>query len=207
MVQFVHPATKDITLAGVLSALADPIRLQIVRGLLQESGCLSCTAASPCPTIAKSTLSNHFRVLREAGLIQTSKKGVEHQNAVRAADIVSTGTLSREPLVRGAWLKPGTHLDLVGAFLPDMRESDDEAVRKATVFVDTREGALKEAGDIVQAIKSGALTESRIAADLFDLARGKHKGRKSDDEITLFKSVGTAIEDLAAARLLMERVD
>ena len=75
MVQFVHPATKDITLAGVLSALADPIRLQIVRGLLQESGCLSCT------------LSNHFRVLREAGLIQTSKKGVEHQNAVRAADI------------------------------------------------------------------------------------------------------------------------
>ncbi|WP_371419812.1 ArsR/SmtB family transcription factor [Tardiphaga sp.] len=87
MVQFVHPATKDITLAGVLSALADPIRLQIVRGLLQESGCLSCTAASPCPTIAKSTLSNHFRVLREAGLIQTSKKGVEHQNTVRAADI------------------------------------------------------------------------------------------------------------------------
>jgi predicted transcriptional regulator len=87
MVQFVHPATKDITLAGVLSALADPIRLQIVRGLLQESGCLSCTAASPCPTIAKSTLSNHFRVLREAGLIQTSKKGVEHQNAVRGEDI------------------------------------------------------------------------------------------------------------------------
>jgi len=87
MAQFVHPATKDITLAGVLSALADPIRLQIVRGLLQESGCLSCTAASPCPTIAKSTLSNHFRVLREAGLVQTSKKGVEHQNAVRAADI------------------------------------------------------------------------------------------------------------------------
>lgn len=87
MAQFVHPATKDITLAGVLSALADPIRLQIVRGLLQESGCLSCTAASPCPNIAKSTLSNHFRVLRESGLIQTSKKGVEHQNAVRSADI------------------------------------------------------------------------------------------------------------------------
>jgi DNA-binding transcriptional ArsR family regulator len=73
MTQFVHPATKDITLAGVLSALADPIRLQIVRSLLQESGCLSCTAASPCPTIAKSTLSNHFRVLREAGLVQTSR--------------------------------------------------------------------------------------------------------------------------------------
>jgi ornithine cyclodeaminase len=126
--------------------------------------------------------------------------------AVRQADIVSTGTLSREALVKGAWLKPGTHLDLVGAFLPEMRESDDEAVRRATVFVDTREGALKEAGDIVLAIKSGALTADRIAADLFDLARGLHKGRKSDNEITLFKSVGTAIEDLAAARLLMERV-
>ena len=142
--------------------------------------------------------------MAKAGLKVEAVKDLEA--AVRQADIVSTGTLSREPLVKGAWLKPGTHLDLVGAFLPDMRESDDEAVRKATVFVDTREGALKEAGDIVQAIKSGALTEARIAADLFDLARGKHVGRKSEDEITLFKSVGTAIEDLAAARLLMDRV-
>jgi alanine dehydrogenase len=126
--------------------------------------------------------------------------------AVKRADIISTGTLSRDPLVKGEWLKPGQHLDLVGAFLPDMRESDDEAVRRATVFVDTREGALKEAGDIVQAIKAGVLTPDRIAADLFDLARGKHKGRSKEDEITLFKSVGTAIEDLAAARLLMDRV-
>jgi ornithine cyclodeaminase len=142
--------------------------------------------------------------MAKAGLEVEAVKDLEA--AVRGADIISTGTLSREPLVKGAWLKPGTHLDLVGAFLPDMRESDDEAVKRATVFVDTREGALKEAGDIVQAIKSGVLNEARIAADLFDLARGKHKGRKSDDEITLFKSVGTAIEDLAAARLLMERV-
>jgi predicted transcriptional regulator len=88
MVQFVHPATQDITLAGVLAALADPTRLQIVQGLMMQDGnCMSCTEASPCPTIAKSTLSNHFRVLREAGLIQTSKKGVEHRNIVRQADI------------------------------------------------------------------------------------------------------------------------
>lgn len=148
----------------------------------------------------------------QAAVAEMAKAGIaveavqDLEAAVRQSDIVSTGTLSREPLVKGAWLKPGTHLDLVGAFLPEMRESDDEAVRRATVFVDTREGALKEAGDIVLAIKSGALTADRIAADLFDLARGKHKGRVSDDEITLFKSVGTAIEDLAAARLLMERV-
>jgi DNA-binding transcriptional ArsR family regulator len=87
MVQFVHPQREDITLAGVLAALADPLRLRIVKNLLERKDCTSCTEAAPCPDIAKSTLSNHFRVLREAGLIQTSKKGVEHRNVVREADI------------------------------------------------------------------------------------------------------------------------
>jgi len=88
MVQFVHPQREDITLAGVLAALADPMRLRIVKSLLeQKNDCMSCTAAAPCPGMAKSTLSNHFRILREAGLIQTSKKGVEHRNVVREADI------------------------------------------------------------------------------------------------------------------------
>jgi DNA-binding transcriptional ArsR family regulator len=87
MVQFVHPQREDITLAGVLAALADPMRLRIVKSLLEEKDCMSCTAAAPCPGMAKSTLSNHFRILREAGLIQTSKKGVEHRNVVREADI------------------------------------------------------------------------------------------------------------------------
>lgn len=87
MVQFVHPAREDISLAGVLAALADPMRLRIVKALLQEGDCMSCVAAAPCPDIPKSTLSNHFRVLREAGLIRTTKKGVEHRNVVREADI------------------------------------------------------------------------------------------------------------------------
>jgi len=87
MVQFVHPARQDITLSGVLSALADPNRLRIIKGLLGQKDVMSCTAAAPCPHMAKSTLSNHFRVLREAGLIHTSKQGVEHRNAVREADI------------------------------------------------------------------------------------------------------------------------
>lgn len=86
MVQFVHPARQDITLAGVLAALADPARLMIVKGLIGQKDCMSCTAAGPCD-MAKSTLSNHFRVLREAGLIHTTKQGVEHRNAVRVADI------------------------------------------------------------------------------------------------------------------------
>jgi len=124
------------------------------------------------------------------------------ETAVRAADIVTTATLSTAPLIRGAWLKPGTHLDLVGAYTKDMRESDDEAVLRATLFVDTKAGALKEAGDIIQPLHRGLIAESAIAADLFDLCRGRHPGRRTDGEITLFKSVGTALEDLAAARLI-----
>lgn len=118
--------------------------------------------------------------------------------AVGAADIVSCATLSTVPLVRGSILRPGTHVDLIGAFSPAMRESDDEAIRKARVFVDTRAGATKEAGDIVQAIRSGALAEDGIVADLYELTRGEKKGRQDPDEITLFKSVGAALEDLAA---------
>lgn len=125
--------------------------------------------------------------------------------AVAEADIVSCATLSNEPLVRGAVLKPGTHVDLIGAFTPTMRESDDEAVRRASVFVDTRAGAVKEAGDIVRALKSGALKEEEICADLYELTRGDKPGRRSDDEITLFKSVGAAIEDLAAGIAVYEK--
>jgi DNA-binding transcriptional ArsR family regulator len=87
MMPFVHPARDDITLAGVLAALADPMRLRIVKSLLGKNDCMSCTEAAPCPDMAKSSLSRHFRILREAGLIRTSKQGVEHRNVVREADI------------------------------------------------------------------------------------------------------------------------
>jgi ornithine cyclodeaminase/alanine dehydrogenase-like protein (mu-crystallin family) len=125
--------------------------------------------------------------------------------AVRGAQVISCATLSKEPLVRGEWLQPGQHLDLVGAFRPDMRESDDAAMRRARVFVDTREGAPAEGGDIVQAVESGALALDDIAGDLLELTRGERSGRRFYDQITLFKSVGTAIEDLAAAQLVVER--
>jgi alanine dehydrogenase len=128
------------------------------------------------------------------------------EDAVRSADIVSCATLSAEPLVRGAWLKKGAHLDLVGAFTPKMRECDDEAVKRARVFVDTRGGAPKEAGDIAIPLKKKLIKESDIQGDLFDLCRGTVKGRKRKDEITLFKSVGAAIEDLAAAMLVWKRL-
>ncbi len=127
------------------------------------------------------------------------------ETAVRAVDVISCATLSTTPLIQGMWLQAGQHVDLVGAFKPDMRETDDECMRRARVFVDTRDGALHEGGDVVQAIQSGALSADDIQADLFQLCRGEISGRTSADEITLFKSSGTAIEDLAAAKLAFER--
>jgi len=141
--------------------------------------------------------------LREDGL--NARPIEDLARAVSEADVVSCATLSAAPLVRGEWLRPGVHLDLVGGFTPAMREADDEAVRRASVFVDTVAGATKEAGDIVVPLGNGVLGREGIRADLFDLARGTHVGRANPEEITLFKSVGAALEDLAAAILVYER--
>ncbi len=129
----------------------------------------------------------------------------ELEPAVRAADLVSCGTTSAEPLVHGAWLAEGAHLDLVGGFTPAMREADDEAVRRARVWVDTLDGGMREAGDIVQPLASGVLARDAIVGDLFGLCCGEVPGRGTAGEITLFKSVGTALEDLAAATLVVRQ--
>ncbi len=120
--------------------------------------------------------------------------------ATAQADIVSCATLATEPLVRGEWLRPGTHLDLIGGFTPAMREADDEAVRRSSVFIDT-DAALAEAGDLIDPIAHGVLRREDIAGSLFTLCRGQPSARESPTEITLFKSVGSALEDLAAAGL------
>jgi alanine dehydrogenase len=121
------------------------------------------------------------------------------ETAVRAADIISCITTSTAPIVKGAWLKPGTHVDLAGAFKPNMRETDGDVIARARVFVDTREGALSEAGDLLQARDEGKFDFSEVQGDLSELCRGTVQGRKTLEEITLFKSCGTALEDLAAA--------
>ncbi len=125
--------------------------------------------------------------------------------AVAASDLISCATLSHAPLIRGELLAPGTHLDCVGAFRPWMRETDDATVERASIFCDTRAGALSEAGDLAAPIAAGVISAADVKADLFDLTRGVHPGRTSETEITLFKSVGTAIEDLAAAMLVHAR--
>jgi alanine dehydrogenase len=125
--------------------------------------------------------------------------------AVRDADIVSCATLSATPLVRGKWLKKGAHLDLVGGFTPKMREADDDAVKRARVYIDTQ-AALKEAGDITQPLKKGVLKKTGVRGDLFALCSGRKKGRTGNMQVTMFKSVGTAIEDLAAAMLVWSQL-
>jgi ornithine cyclodeaminase len=127
-------------------------------------------------------------------------------DALADCDVVSCATTAREPLVHGCDVRPGTHVDLVGAFTPAMRESDDDLVVRSSVFVDTLAGALSEAGDLVQPIADGVIGRDHVKADLADLASGRHSGRRDDAEITLFKSVGTALEDLCAARLVVRRL-
>lgn len=120
--------------------------------------------------------------------------------AVRAADIVSCATLSTAPLVLGAWLRPGTHIDLVGAFRASMRETDDAVLQRAhLIVVDDRAAALAEGGDVVHALRSGAIGQENITGDLRELVGGTIAGRTDADQITVFKSVGFALEDLAAA--------
>ena len=128
------------------------------------------------------------------------------ESAIREADIISSATLSNTPLIHGAWLKEGAHLDCVGAFKPSMRETDDDVIKRASLFCDTRAGALKEGGDYAQPLAAGLISSNDIKADLFDLSRGVHRGRASAKDITMFKSVGTAIEDLAAAIAVWQRV-
>lgn len=127
--------------------------------------------------------------------------------AVAAADIVTAATLSHEPVIQGAWLRPGVHVDLVGGFTPTMREADDDAIRAADVYVDTMAGALSEAGDIMGPIASGALTVEAVCGDLFALCKttAPSEGpQRSAEAITLFKSVGHALEDLVAAATVFE---
>ena len=127
-------------------------------------------------------------------------------SALGNADIVTCATTAREPVIHGADIKPGTHIDLVGAFTREMRESDDDLVARAEVHVDTFAGALKEAGDLVQPLEAGLIRREHIRAEMADLVAGRHPGRTSAQAVTLFKSVGTALEDLCAARLVYERV-
>lgn len=146
--------------------------------------------------------------IREAGLSPhvTLESASTLSTACAQADIICCATTSTEPLLTAEQVKPGTHVDLVGGFRPTMREADDALIRTASLFVDTREGALAEAGDLVQPLAAGLISKAAVRADLSALVRAEHPGRQTSAEITLFKSVGTAVADLGAARLVLRAV-
>lgn len=126
------------------------------------------------------------------------------KEALNVADVISCATLTQKPLIMGDWIKPGQHLDLVGAFTPDMAEADSKAVAMSKVVVDTYEGALSESGELINALKEGRIKKEHILSDLRELVLEEKNIRKDSNDITLFKSVGTALEDLAAAELVIE---
>lgn len=189
-------------LAASYLAREDASRLLVIgAGALSSFLARAHAAMRPIDTIRiwNRTPANAEKVaadLRGDGFDATAADDLDAELA--QADIVSSATISPTPLVKGALLKTGAHVDLVGGFTPAMREADDDAVRRARVYVDTRAGATKEAGDIVQPLASGVLAAENVIADLSELARGEKSGRQNSGEITLFKSVGAALEDLAA---------
>jgi ornithine cyclodeaminase len=126
--------------------------------------------------------------------------------AIRVADLVTSCTRSHEPLIRGALLRPGMHLDLVGGYTPATREADDEAARRSRIFVDRRESAFHGVGDILQPIASGAIRESDVLGDLYDLVGGGMPGRRSAADITFFKNAGGAHFDLIAAEVVLRKI-
>jgi len=138
--------------------------------------------------------------------VNTKLAAVESvRDAVRDADIVALVTAAREPVIKREWIAPGTHICAVGACRPDQREMETPLVRDARVFVDSRTGALAEAGDLVIPIKEGAISSSHIVGELGEVIGGRIQGRRTQEEITIFKSLGMAVEDVAAARLAWER--
>ncbi len=127
------------------------------------------------------------------------------EQAARAADVISTATLSEEPLIKGAWLKPGTHLDLVGAYLPTMREADSDAVTAGRLFVDNRDAAIGGCGELVDAFVAGRASEASIEGDLYDIC-GQDLRRRTATEITVFKNVGGGHLDLMTAEFVASKL-
>ena len=126
----------------------------------------------------------------------------EVEAGVREADLVCSAIGCKQPIIEGAWLKPGAHIDLIGAFTADMREADDEVLRRGSLFVDARETTIKHIGELMIPLKSGVIAESDVLAEFSDLCQQRHPGRQSDEEITVFKNGGGGHLDLMCARIL-----
>jgi ornithine cyclodeaminase len=165
-------------------------------------------------TVARSMVEAYSAIFPDAQFtvwsrnVETAKAmdlpvAIDLESAVRKADIICTATMATEPLIKGGWLQPGQHLDLIGAYRPDMREVDDAAMTRARVFVDSRATTIHHIGELMLPLKSGAISEADVIADFYDIASGKF-ARQSDTEITIAKNGGGAHLDLMTASYVME---
>jgi len=196
----------DSALGAALLAREDAATLLVVGAgaLAPHAAAAHCAAR---PSIRRVMIWNRTPERAEQVAALLRGEGTDAQSvtdldtAVAAADVISCVTMSDRVLVKGALLRPGTHLDLIGAYLPHLRETDDEAMTRGTVFVDTRRN-IEMAGDLAQAVASGAISWDTIRADLFELVQGKAAGRRAADEITVFKNNGGAHLDVFTAEAL-----
>lgn len=200
----------DSALGAKLLSRPDP-RTMLVVGAGEMAPRLVRAHRAVRPSISRVMIWN--RTAERAAALAASLRGegiaaeavADLDAATREADLISTCTRSHTPLIKGANLKTGAHLDLVGGYTPETRESDDEAARRAAIFVDRRESAFHGVGDILQPIASGAIAESAVRGDLYDLAPGKIDGRRSPNDITMFKNAGGGHLDLMTAEVVYTR--
>jgi ornithine cyclodeaminase/alanine dehydrogenase len=127
------------------------------------------------------------------------------ENAVHDADLIVTVTTAKEPILESGWLKPGVHINAVGSHRPDLREIDGATLARAKIIVDSRDAIMAECGDILLALKENSITENSVHAEIGEVLAGTKAGRKNTEETTLYKSVGIAIQDVAAANLVYRR--
>lgn len=200
----------DSALGAKLLSRPDP-RTMLVVGAGEMAPRLVAAHRAVRPSLARVLVWN--RTAERAGRLAAAlrSEGVAAEAvadldaATREADLVSTCTRAHAPLIKGANLEPGAHLDLVGGYTPETRESDDAAAKRARIFVDRRESAFHGVGDILQPIDSGAIKDSDVLGDLYDLAPGKIEGRRAPDEITMFKNAGGGHLDLMTAEVVYAR--
>jgi len=201
----------DSALGAKILAPLEPATLLVV-GAGEMSTRLVHAHRAVRPSLRRVLIWNRTQERAARVAARLTEEGVECEpvedlaGATRIADIISSCTRSHEPLVLGANLKPGAHLDLVGGYTPSTREADDEAARRALIFVDRRESAFHGVGDILQPIASGAIREADVLGDLYDLVGGSVNGRRSVSDITFFKNAGGGHLDLMTAEVIYQRL-
>jgi ornithine cyclodeaminase/alanine dehydrogenase-like protein (mu-crystallin family) len=201
----------DSALGAKLLANSDPATMLVV-GAGEMAKWLVRAHRAVRPSIERVVIWNRTkeRAVEVAALLR--REGVDAEvtadldAATRSADLITTCTRSRDPLIRGVNLKRGAHLDLVGGYTPQTREADDEAARRSVIFVDRRESAFDGVGDILQPIESGAISAADVRGDLYDLVPGAVRGRQSPTEITLFKNAGGGHLDLMTAEVVFRQL-